>query len=183
MSDDRSVTDSAAHDRIGPISTVRVLGAIALILALPRVARLGWRHRRRRPPPAPDDCLARKGVANSQRRQTAARPLEGRSSHTAALRSALASAAISVNGHLFLPNYGHLFSPTAAMVSPHWWPSFLPTTWVRLGVSGQRLHPLAGGRLCESIAVLALGDQDVGVMQEPVDGRGRDALGHQLVER
>jgi len=33
----------------------------------------------------------------------------------------------SVNGHLFLPNRGHHFSPLVAMISPHWWPSNLPT--------------------------------------------------------
>jgi len=27
-----------------------------------------------------------------------------------------------VNGHLFLPKYGHRFSPPAAIFSPHWWP-------------------------------------------------------------
>ena len=24
------------------------------------------------------------------------------------------------NGHLFLPNYGYLFCPVVAMISPHW---------------------------------------------------------------
>jgi hypothetical protein len=32
----------------------------------------------------------------------------------------------AVNGHRFLPSGGHRFSPTAAMVSPRWWPSVLP---------------------------------------------------------
>ena len=27
-----------------------------------------------------------------------------------------------VNGHLFLPNCGHDFSPLVAIKSPHWWP-------------------------------------------------------------
>jgi len=27
-----------------------------------------------------------------------------------------------VNGHRFLPKYGHRFSPPAAIFSPHWWP-------------------------------------------------------------
>jgi hypothetical protein len=36
----------------------------------------------------------------------------------------------SVNGHLFLPNYGHDFSPLVALISPRWWPSFLPTIGV-----------------------------------------------------
>jgi hypothetical protein len=75
-----------------------------------------------------------------------------------------ASDSPAVNGHLFLPDCGHLFSPSAAMISLHWWPSFLPSTWVPLG-SGQGLHPLAGGRLGEPVAVLAFGDQDVGVME------------------
>ena len=44
------------------------------------------------------------------------------------------------------------------------------------------MDPLAGGRLGEPVAVLAVGDQDVRVVQEPVDGRGREGLGHQLVE-
>ena len=34
---------------------------------------------------------------------------------------------LGVNGHLFLPNRGHHFSPLVAMISPHWWPSNLPT--------------------------------------------------------
>jgi hypothetical protein len=35
-----------------------------------------------------------------------------------------------VNGHLFLPIRGHHFSPVVAMISPHWWPSNLPTVRV-----------------------------------------------------
>src|SRR5437868_1994764 len=63
-----------------------------------------------------------------------------------------------VNGHLFLPNYGHLFSPLVAMISPHWRPSFLPTALGAAGgVLGQGLHPLAGGRLGEPVAVLTFG--------------------------
>ena len=31
-------------------------------------------------------------------------------------------AVTDVNGHRFLPKYGHRFSPPAAMFSPHWWP-------------------------------------------------------------
>ena len=76
-----------------------------------------------------------------------------------------------VNGHRFLPTGGHLI--------PHWWPSFLPAgghqisppvaivspqQGVGLG-SGEGLHPLAGGRLGEPVAVLAVGDDHVGVMQ------------------
>lgn len=93
-----------------------------------------------------------------------------------------------VNGHRFLPTGGHLI--------PHWWPSFLPAGGHQIsppvaivspqqGVgsgSGEGLHPLAGGRLGESVALLAVGDDHVGVMQEPVDGRGRHGLWHQFVE-
>ena len=86
-----------------------------------------------------------------------------------------------VNGHRFLPIRGHFFSPLVAMFSPHWWPLDLPTVRVG-GRSGQGLHPFAGGRLGEPVAVLAFGDQDVGVVKQPVDGRGGDAFGHQLVE-
>ena len=56
----------------------------------------------------------------------------------------------------YLPSGGHVFSPLVA--------TNLPTSWVRLS-SGQGLHPLAGGRLGEPVAVLAFGDQDVGVVQ------------------
>jgi len=73
-----------------------------------------------------------------------------------------------------LPTGGHLFSPLAAMISPHG----------RVGccVLVQGRDPLAAGGLRESVAVGPVGDQDVGVVQEPVDGRGRDAFGHQFVK-
>ena len=51
------------------------------------------------------------------------------------------SAGIAVNGHLFLPIRGHLFSPLAAMISPHWRPSFLPTSWVPPGGSRSGASP------------------------------------------
>jgi hypothetical protein len=35
---------------------------------------------------------------------------------------------------------------------------------------------------CGSSGLRSLGDQDVRVVQEPLDGRGREALGHQLVK-
>ena len=50
----------------------------------------------------------------------------------------------------FLPIRGHDFSPLVAIFSPH-----------HMGAAaglGQGLHPLAGGRLGESVAVLAFGD-------------------------
>ena len=38
-------------------------------------------------------------------------------------------ARLRVNGHRFLPDYGHRFSPPAAMFSPHGRPLVLPITW------------------------------------------------------
>jgi hypothetical protein len=46
---------------------------------------------------------------------------------------------------------------------------------------GQGRDPLAGGGLGEADAV-AGGEHDVRVVQEPVDCRVRDGLGHELVE-
>ena len=88
----------------------------------------------------------------------------------------------SVNGHRVLPTGGHEF--------PHWWPSFLPTGGHESPhqqkclflVLCEWFDPLPGGRLSESVAVLPVGDQHVRVVQEPFDGRGGEALGHQLVE-
>ena len=45
-----------------------------------------------------------------------------------------------------------------------WWPGVLP-----VGLVGQWRHPLAGGGLGEADAV-AGGHDDVGVVEEPVDG-------------
>ncbi len=55
------------------------------------------------------------------------------------------------------PTGGHRFSPLVAIESPHSWPSILPIRGL-VGVSGQGLDPLAGGRLREPVAVLAVGD-------------------------
>jgi hypothetical protein len=49
-------------------------------------------------------------------------------------------------------------------------------------VLGEWSDPLSGGGLREPVAVLPVGDQHVCVVKEPFDGRGREALGHQLVE-
>lgn len=80
-------------------------------------------------------------------------------------------------------------SPSAATFSPRWWPRSSPPDRVveRLVASklpsrvsrfhGQWLDPLAGGCLGESVALGGVGDQGVGVVHEPVDGRGRDRLG------
>ena len=74
-------------------------------------------------------------------------------------------------------------SPLVAIFSPRWWPRISPPTdRLICGVLGEWLDPLAGGRLGEAVAVLPVGDQDVCVMQQPLDGRGREALGHQFVE-
>jgi hypothetical protein len=45
-----------------------------------------------------------------------------------------------VNGHRFLPSGDHRFSPTAAMFSPRWWPSGLPSA-----LSARSLRPEAEG--------------------------------------
>ena len=66
----------------------------------------------------------------------------------------------SVSPHLrpsFLPAGGHGFSPLAAIETPH-------LVGCRRG-SGQGLHPFAGGGLGEPVAVLAVGDDHVGVVQ------------------
>jgi excisionase family DNA binding protein len=45
------------------------------------------------------------------------------------LRTFRARAGNSVNGHRFLPNYGHRFSPPAAIFSARCWPSVFPSRW------------------------------------------------------
>jgi len=57
----------------------------------------------------------------------------------------------------------------------HWWPLGLP------GSVGQWHHPLAAGCLCETDRI-AGGDDEVGVVEEPVDGGVRDCFGHEFVE-
>ena len=49
-------------------------------------------------------------------------------------------------------------------------------------VQARGVDPLAGGRLGEPVAVVPVGEQDVGVVEQAVDGGGREGLGHQLVE-
>ena len=85
----------------------------------------------------------------------------------------------------FLPTDGRFFSPVVATKLPTTqdvgWAggheALQPGWWL-----GQGFDPLAGGRLREAVAVGAVGDQDVGVVQQPVNGRGRQCLGHQLVK-
>jgi hypothetical protein len=85
----------------------------------------------------------------------------------------------------FLPSDGQFFSPVVATKVPTVQgvgglvATKLPSP---VGGLGQGFDPLAGGRLGEAVAVGSVGDQDVGVVQQPVDGRGRQRLGHQLVE-
>ena len=73
------------------------------------------------------------------------------------------------------PTGGHLFSPLVATNLPT---NRSTSSWRLV----EWLDPLAGGRLRESVAVLPVGDQDVRVMKQPLDGGGCEALGHQLVE-
>jgi hypothetical protein len=66
-----------------------------------------------------------------------------------------------------VPAGGHDFSP-ADGVSPH--------ECVARGGLGEGDDSAPGGGLGEAVAV-TLGDDDVGVVQEPVDGRGGEGLG------
>ncbi len=89
-----------------------------------------------------------------------------------------------VNGHRVLPTGGHRFSPVAAMFSPHWWPPVLPGgVGVSRGLDGakavgrsgiesprralavQGLHPLSRGRLGQPVALRAVCDEHVGVVE------------------
>jgi hypothetical protein len=67
-----------------------------------------------------------------------------------------------------LPNRGQQNCPAAARRSAR-------------ELFGERRHPLPAGRLGESDRV-AVGEHDVCVVQEPVDGRVGDRFRHQLVE-
>jgi hypothetical protein len=60
------------------------------------------------------------------------------------------------------PIGGHRFSPLVAIKSPHV-AIISPQRGLGRG-SGQGPHPLAGGRLGEAVAVLAVGDDHVGVV-------------------
>src|SRR5690348_15918829 len=56
-------------------------------------------------------------------------------------------------------------SPLVAIFSPRWRPRISPPTGLGGSSSVQGFDPLAGSGLGESVAVLAFGDQDVGVVQ------------------
>ena len=68
-----------------------------------------------------------------------------------------------------------IFLPTGGHESPH---QQINYSWCVRRVGG----PPSGRRLGESVAVLPVGDQDVRVVQQSLDGRGREAFRHQLVE-
>ena len=70
----------------------------------------------------------------------------------------------------FLRAGGHQFSRLVAACSPG-----------GAGLGGQRDHPLAGEGLGEPVRV-ALGEDQVGVVQQPVHGRRCEGLGHDRVE-
>ena len=70
----------------------------------------------------------------------------------------------SVNGQWDLPSGGQQKCSLVANRTARWSPGVLP-----VGLVGQWRHPLAGGGLGEADAV-AGGHDDVGVMQQPVDG-------------
>ena len=75
-----------------------------------------------------------------------------------------------------LPAGGRVFSPLVAIGSPHCVGCAAGAAepcaergaerrWPRREPSGQGRHPLAGGRLGESVAVAAVGDEHVGVVE------------------
>ena len=67
-----------------------------------------------------------------------------------------------------------LVSPGLAATSfPGWWPRVLPAGGVRLPGD----HPLAGEGFGEPVRV-ALGQDQVGVVQQPVHGCGGEGLRH-----
>ena len=88
-----------------------------------------------------------------------------------------------VKGHWFLLGGGHETCPVAATRIARWWPWELSKGWpptAGLG-SAQGVHPLAGEGLGEADAVAA-GLTYVGLVQQPVDGRGGQGFGHEFVE-
>src|SRR5205814_8012426 len=81
----------------------------------------------------------------------------------------------SVKGQDEVLSGGLVTSTWADSRNPCWWPGDLRKR------SGQGCHPLPGQRLLEAVGV-ALGGDQVGVMEEPVDGGGGQCLGHDRVE-
>ena len=124
-----------------------------------------WRHRLGRPGRRPRRRRDRTSRCQRPSRSPHRRPSElPRDGHD----NSPGTATKSPRGRpLSLPRDGHGNSPRTATISP------------RLSVEGH--HPLAGERVCQAHR-LAVGDDDVGVVHEPVDqGRG-DGLVHELVE-
>jgi hypothetical protein len=76
-----------------------------------------------------------------------------------------------VNGHQEIWLGGLVFSGLAATSFPGWWPRVLPAGGVRLPAGS----PLSCEAFGEPVRV-ALGQDQVGVVQEPVDGG--EGLGH-----
>ena len=81
-----------------------------------------------------------------------------------------------VKGHWVLPGDGQWFCPGVVSRTARRWPGVLPESSV-----GQGRDSLAGGGLCEPDAVAGC-EHDVCVVQEPVDSRVCDGLGHEFVE-
>ena len=77
-----------------------------------------------------------------------------------------------VNGHWEIRLGGLVFSGLAATSFPGWWPRVLPA--VGLGCQGD--HPLAGEGFGEPVRV-TLGQDQVGVVQQPVHGGGGEGFG------
>lgn len=86
-----------------------------------------------------------------------------------------AGTVVAVKGQWHVPVGGHGISSLADSSSPCLRSADLP------GLLVQGNHPASGGGLAEAEGG-ALGDDDVGVVQEPVDGRGGEGLGHDGVE-
>ena len=146
-----------------------------------------------RPPPCRGRTALTTEVSWSSGKPRVQRDFEGSALCTDLLKEHRSSAEVCVNGHRELPIRGHFFSPLVAIFSPHWWPRSSPPIrvvcgwWprsspaVQIG-SGQWFDPLPGGRLGEPVALGRVSDENVGVVHEPIDGRGRDRFGHQFVE-
>src|SRR5579875_188158 len=83
----------------------------------------------------------------------------------------------SVNGHREIRLDGLVISRLAATRFPGWWPPVLPAG----GLGCQRDHPLAREGLGEPVRV-ALGQDEVGVVEQPVDGGGGEGLRHDRIE-
>ncbi len=84
----------------------------------------------------------------------------------------------SVNGHWEIRLGGLVFSGLAATSFPGWWPRVLPGG-AELGCQGD--HSFSGEGFGEPVGV-ALCQDEVGVVEQPVHGGGGQGLGHDGVE-